>query len=165
MWAKAYFKICFWRQRGPRNFVRWSRLPFSLCPAVCCPGVYVCYLHRLSPCVFLAQLLENFGGGSLSGAAVAAMDLAGRTGGPASLPPPPLGQPAECAAGTGSCFDAKILLGDRFAGRIRAGETGCLGYLSGDKSKFTMAVDLAGGKGRLASLPPPPPRPPVECNA
>ncbi len=50
---------------------------------------------------------------------------------------------------TGSCFFAKLSLGDRFAGMIRAREAGRLGCLVDGKSKFSPCY-----RANLGLLPP-----------
>jgi hypothetical protein len=139
--------IWFWRRRGPATLSGGAAFlfPFTLqfAARACTSATSTAW----SPCVFSAQLLKRFGDRSVSEAAIATVDLAGRTGQPASLPPPPLSPPAKCTAETGSCFGTKKLLGDWFADRIRSGGTGFLGCSAGGKLKFTTAMGLADGEG------------------
>ncbi len=76
-----------------------------------------------SPRISSVRLLKKLGG-KPPGAPVAAVDLAGGIGQPATLPPLLPIPPAVSTVDTGSHFRAKFSLGGRLAGRIRAGETG-----------------------------------------
>jgi hypothetical protein len=68
-------------------------------------------------------------------------------------------------SGAAIALAAKNSLGAWLDSRFFSGKTGWLGCSAGGKSKFKLAMGLAGGEGPFASLSPPPAHPPAECTA
>ena len=122
-----------------------------------------------SPRVSSVQLLKKLGG-KPPRAPVAAVDLAGSIGRPATVPPLLPIPPAVSTVDTGSRFRAKFSLGGRLAGWIRAGETSRLvrspGVFTAEtgsrfRAKFSLGGWLAGRirageTGRSVCSPGPP---------